>query len=397
VKRRAARLAPLVLVAAVLLPAETAAQPSTSDGAGNVPVPPNEAPIDRFGPLSRRQVQITGGTEDGAASIALELRRWQLAPQSVDGRRALRRPTGTLNLIVSTPLNGADEAQPATLDGLANGTRATLRFGQWVSYTATETRPEAQEIAERAVARCRAEETDRYPRIRQALGATPSAEAVQAVVKAHEDALKECDDPAAGPQVQIDRYLTDRDVQRYTHFIRPRGIRQYGFELSVGRNNFEFVDPATLAEDSERHIQWSGRGFYTWYPGGSKTAISLSAGYERAYEAADEETFCPANPNNIVIRCISARGAPPELNESLLLSLGVRHQVTHGGRLRNVAIAPLVTYDVLDDVWGVDVPVYFIPDGDNGLTGGIRFGYRSDRDSKFSVGIFVGAAFNFLQ
>jgi hypothetical protein len=66
------------------------------------------------------------------------------------------------------------------------------------------------------------------------------------------------------------------------------------------------------------------------------------------------------------------------------------------GELLNFAVAPQVTYDVLDDVVGIDVPVYFLSNSEHGLTGGVRFGYRSDRDDHFSVGVFIGAAFNIL-
>ncbi|MEA3064235.1 MAG: hypothetical protein QOJ27_670, partial [Sphingomonadales bacterium] len=49
------------------------------------------------------------------------------------------------------------------------------------------------------------------------------------------------------------------------------------------------------------------------------------------------------------------------------------------------------------DIFGVDVPVYLVPDKEGDLTGGVRFSYRSDREDKFAVGVFFGAAFSLWQ
>jgi hypothetical protein len=42
------------------------------------------------------------------------------------------------------------------------------------------------------------------------------------------------------------------------------------------------------------------------------------------------------------------------------------------------------------------VPIYLVPGGNNALTGGVRLGYRSDREDDFSVSFFVGTTFNFF-
>lgn len=385
----------VVALALIALPTGLVAQ--ALGGTNRAPrIPPSETPLDRFGPLSTRQFQVTSGTEDDTASVALEISRWNASPTPVRGQVATRRVIDTLNLIVSTPLNGEDEAMPATLDGLANGTRATLRWGRWVSYTARQNPPAAAAIYARAQQRCRDTENAEDVRRRASLGNNPQPDVIEAINKVHADALKVCDDETGSPQNFVERQ-SPRELWTYTALIRPADLRQFGAEVSVGRNGFDFVDPVTLQEDSERHIQWSARAFYTQYLRGSKTALTFSAGYERAYKAADEQIFCPSNPTNVTIACTTARGAPPSLDDSLLLSAGFRHQFSRDGLLANVAIAPLVTYDVLDDVVGVDVPVYLVPNSDGGLTGGVRFGYRSDRDDHFSIGVFIGAAFSILQ
>jgi hypothetical protein len=318
--------------------------------------------LDRFGPIGGPQLQLNASTEDESGSIALEL------------------PTGPTQstrfaLILSTPVReGADDARPADLDGLANGTKLTLRVGRFLLHPFSGDPPAlARSIAAEAREECR-----RKRRLEEK----------------SEDEIAGCATEPVSNMVGI--YQAGR-AREYEALLEPRPPRDFGFELSVGVNDFDFVDPATLAEDNERHVQWSVSGHFTQYFIRSRSAISVSASYERAWEAADEATFCPPNPTNVVIQCTTAAGGPPELNESLLLSLGLRHQFGGRGLFRGLAIAPVVTYDVLDDVVGVDVPVYILPDSDGGLTGGVRFGYRSDREDKFSVGIFIGAAFSLFQ
>ena len=316
------------------------------------------APLDQVGVIRAPQLQLVAGTEDDSASIAFQL------------------PTGpsqanSFGIILSTPLNGEDEAAPATLDGLANGTTLTVRWGHFsLSPPGPVQSRRAAELVAKARGIC----------VRRA--------------GADAEAIAGCDRENSNNLVGL--YLNDRENREYSAQTIRHDASNFGFEVAVGINRFEFVDPATLAESSERHTQWRARIFYDQYLRRPMTAFTLSAGYERAYEAADEEIFCPPNTTNAAVRCVQARGAPPELNESLLISAGFRHRFIGAESLRNFAIAPLVTYDVLDDVVGVDVPIYFLPDGDGGLTGGVRFGYRSDRENEFSVGIFIGAAFNIL-
>ncbi len=359
--------------------------------------PPDAGPIDRFGRLGSQHVEITAGTKGSSASVALEIANWSVDPANPSGADAFRRSNDTVNLIVSTPLgDGEDEAQIANLDGLANGTKLTLRFGRWSAYLPRDVPSAAMAIYERAQERCRQVAASRDVVRRTALGEDPSVAAVTQADEQRQNDMNECANPAGGSQNQIATYLPSWE-RRYINAFVPSDARHYGFELSVNRRRFEFVDPTTIADGAERHVQWSAKAFYTQYLRESVTAVTFSAGYERSYKAARSAVFCPANPNNVVIRCTNASAGPPTLNEGLILSAGLRHQLADRGILRNVAIAPQVTYDVLDETVGFDLPVYFLPNADGGLTGGIRFGYQSDRDNEFSVGIFIGAAFNILN
>lgn len=316
--------------------ADTAIQPARA----------NPAPVDRFGLFDGQQLEVSTGTDDDKLTF----------------RAAL--PTGPaimsrFSLSVSTPLHGGDQAMPASLDALANGSRVTLSWG-YFGLPLPDPDPIAEGIANEAMRLCAADKPDE----------------------------RRCQQP----HYAVVHYKPENYFQFRSHSIP--GAWDFGLDATVGINDFEWVDPATLMSRKDRRTDWSAAGHFTYYFAGSMTAFTGSASYQRAYQAVDEQLLCPPAPANPATACITARGAAPNRNENFLLSAGLRHRFVVGGRLLPLAVAPLVTYDVIDDVFGVDVPIYFIPGANGGLTGGVRFGYRSDRDDRFSVGVFVGAAFN---
>lgn len=354
-RRIATGLLPAIgLVAA----ASASAQPNPPQVPAAPAQGPAQTPLDRFGFLNGSQLQVTTGSDDDNLSFAIKL---PTGPSQRD----------TFSLIASTPLHRGDGAMPASLDALANGSRVTARWGRF-------------EIG-RALPNARAEATAR--------------QAQQRCIAAHPD------DP--DPTSQMAGVCTDPNEMVHTYF--PALYRRYladtltsgatdvGLEATVGINDFEWIDPATFGRQQARHTDWSVAGHFAHYFVGTKTAITASASYQRAYEASEEHLLCPPNPANPAADCVTARGAAPSRKEHLLLSAGLRHQFMLNGTLLPLAIAPIVTYDVLESIVGVDVPVYVTPGADGRLTGGVRFGYRSDHDNHFSVSVFMGAAFSILQ
>ncbi len=349
-------------------------------------------PIDRFGLLGDQQAEITAGTADDRATLAFAIGSWDLRP-SQEGN-AVTKGVESLNFIISTPLGGEGEANGSSFSDLTNGTTMTIRWGRFVMSARRDATLEAQAIEQRATQKCLDKTAATFGARLRALGASPDPQRVAALETERQGALNQCRDPDGGFGNLIQAYLPteERDYLRGIFASAPYDL---GVEATVGRTKFKYVDPLTLTELSDRKIEWSIKAFYNRYLLASKTALTFSAGYERGFKGADEEIFCPPNPTNVVVKCTEAAGAPPKKGESLLFSAGVRHQFSIGGKLRDLATAPLVTYDAVDDLFKVDVPVYFLPDKDGGLTGGLRFGYRSDTD-KLSFSVFIGAAFSIL-
>ena len=334
-----------------------AAQPTALGPAGPTdeaekPAPAREVdePIDRFGFTDGVQLQVSTGMDDDNLTLQVAL------------------PTGPsiahrFSFTASTPLQSGGNAMPASLDALVNGTRATLSWGY---FDIRVGRPDAiaKRLRERARRLCWAA------------------------------------NPVPGPQNQcaVSGYAMQNYDRRNLEIEQRHGgygAADFGIDATVGLNDFEWVDRVTLMPQKDRRTDWSVAGHFAYYFVGSQTAFRASAAYQRAYEAVEEELLCPPNAVDPATQCITARGGAPTRNENFLLSAGLRHRFLNSdGNLGRLALAPLVTYDVIDNVWGVDVPVYFVPGENDDLTGGIRFGYRSDRDDKFSISVFVGTTFS---
>lgn len=310
-----------------------------------------DGPADRFGAVRGGQLQVSTGTDDGQLTFRVAL------PD-------LPSTSSRFSLSASTPLHNDDDAMPASLDALANGSRVTLSWGY---FDIRVGRPnEAQRrVEDRASRTCW-----NAPR--------------------REDNLdgERCDDSNYAMQ------WYDRTNYRKNQRGYPAAT-DFGIDASIGFNDFEWFDRVALLPREERRTDWSVAAHVARYLPGSHTALTGSISYQRAFEAADEERVCPPGTTDPEADCPNMRTAGPSRNENLLLAAGLRHRILGAdGSLGNLAVAPIVTYDVIDDVFGVDVPIYYTPDGQGGLNGGIRFGYRSDRENEFSVALFVGTTFD---
>jgi hypothetical protein len=346
------RLAALLLSAAGLglgtSPALAFQPGGNAEGSAAAPARSIETPADRFGAAAGEQIQFSAGTEDEMVTFRAELPTGSAVP--------LR-----FSLVGSVPLNNDDDAMPTSLDSLANGSKLTLRIGHF-GLGAAIPDTVAEGIATNAVAACKADPENAAP--------------------ARQDRCEETN-------YATRTYARSRYREYLWHTV-PRGATDWGLDLSLGINEFLWTDPVTFGPQKSQEVDWSVTANVAHYfPG---FVFSASASYQSAYEAAAEQQLCPPNA-----ACVTARAAAPTRNEHFVLSAGFRYRFVGGdGQLARLAIAPQVNYDFEDDVWAVDVPIYFIPGPNGGLNGGVRLGYRSDRDNEFSVGLFIGTTFSLL-
>ncbi len=353
------------------------------------------APIGAQGRPPKYQVQVNGSAADKSASVSFDVLRTLNEPR-VSSNGTVTTNDTSLNLTLSTPWDGENDALPASLNGLASGTSATLTLNRYFAETNQVESSVQTALLEKAARICRAKAVEVRSGALLRLGPSPTTEARDAVQKAYLDTLKTCDPATAQTDLLANTYLTPRDARVYTVGSFAQNSFSLGLTGSVAHDKFDYVDPANLAAGKESHVSWSFGAAFTLYPRRSPTALAFSVRYERSYAAADSKILCPLAAGATVATCVNKPAGAPVLDRSYLVSLGLRHRFWRGDKLAGLAIAPTVTYDASDDVFGAELPVYFVPSKDGGPTGGVKVGYRSDTDN-VTFGIFVGAAFGIVN
>lgn len=161
-----------------------------------------------------------------------------------------------------------------------------------------------------------------------------------------------------------------------------------GLTAEIGHAEFEFLVPATFAEQTESETPWSVGAFVAVQPLSTTSLFTLRIQHQRTYEAADEMTVCVAgNPV-----CLTGPLGSPDKDTKEIASFEYRQLI--GGRF---GFSLTSSYDFANNVAGVDLPIYFI--GGEGYGGGVRFAYERDDDDtgggddEWKIGVFVRKSF----
>lgn len=171
-------------------------------------------------------------------------------------------------------------------------------------------------------------------------------------------------------------------------------VTGYGIEGSVGLNRFNYRTPVTLAENSDTLRQFSVRGYVVYFPSDGVSMLTGSARYESSYEAQDDQILCRAvvaNPNS---DCVNAPPGPPERVEKLQFEVEYRRVFEGIPGLGRFSIAPRASYDVLNNDYELEFPIYLTPAGTNAIMPGVTISYDSRHD-EVTIGLFLRKSFSF--
>ena len=182
--------------------------------------------------------------------------------------------------------------------------------------------------------------------------------------------------------------------------LKKRSFVSFNVAGSVGTEEFEFFDSSTLAADSKRTTNYAVGASVGFLPH-LDSHVFFVAGFEakRTYAEADEATYCPTGGTGPSVKCTTGPFGPPEQEIDRKVTFTVRFAgklPLGGGEKSPFGIDVTTAYDFHDKTWGVEAPIYFLVDKDNGLTGGLRGAYDSKED-EFQFGVFIGKTFDFLK
>jgi hypothetical protein len=159
----------------------------------------------------------------------------------------------------------------------------------------------------------------------------------------------------------------------------------FSIRAAVGREDFDFVDKDTLKKDgsSETNFRFTGAAGALIEPVGLVTATYR---FERTHKAGPETTLCNPIGMGGSTTCNDVRLGATTMKTHNQLQIAVRRFFG-----RQFAIDPRYVYDANEGISALEMPIYFLTNKDNGLTGGISVGWRSDTDD-VTASLFVGAA-----
>ncbi|MCM8557230.1 hypothetical protein [Sphingomicrobium sediminis] len=275
----------------------------------------------------------------------------------------------TTKLIVSAPANKSGDTSFATLDSLASGVKAELNFASFDGETPSASEIRASTIYRLAVAECLAKAiagVDCY-KIDDAFLAT--------LAPATRDAWND--------------YIFEETLA---------GARGISVGASLGYNEYSYFDTPTLMKDKDREVGFGVSAGLLLFPRRGSSLL-LEGEYQYGFKEAKSQITCPTDIEDDAdfFTCIEGPLAAPTRTDKFIMSAAYRQQIEIAGGtiIKDLAIAPTLQFDVLNDDLSIDVPVYLVRSKKDGLVAGIRLGWEDEDDeSDFKIGIFYGQAFD---
>ena len=157
----------------------------------------------------------------------------------------------------------------------------------------------------------------------------------------------------------------------------------------IGQKKYQYTDPLTAEsnEASETNYSLSGyAGFLT------KSDYLLLAGYrfEKYYKGGKEVDFCYPYDGGNNLLCKNTSLTPIKQIETNIIYGEVRKY------FGNFGVNPKISYDMDNDITGVECGFYFIPDTNGLLVGGVKVGWNSE-DDDFVASLVLGVPFRFFD
>ncbi len=190
-------------------------------------------------------------------------------------------------------------------------------------------------------------------------------------------------------------YLTDEAIKKPYFMMNVAG--------SWRLEDYKFRDPMTLAKGKKRRSDFTAGLAVGYLPRlDSKVLFGGSVEYRNKFKAESNTIRCPTGSTDPSIECFEAAFKPPKQMEQYILSGLARYlnvDMGLGGEIKG-------SWDAKNNIWGAEIPIYFIANKDNQLNAGVRFKWASgdgepepmggDKDV-WNFGIFVSKPFDFLK
>lgn len=266
------------------------------------------------------------------------------------------------SLMVSAPLNkNSDDTDIANLDGMVNAERIEIKYSRF--------RMPGRRYPEKALAIC-----ERVRAEMEKQKQKPSSESG-------------CDSE------EVEKYGSAADKSDFKNDfwdIKNTNRLIWGANAKLGYQKFDFIDVSSISRHTQEEYPWAVGGFIAFNPDAWRAIFTLNAQYQDAFKDSTTGTVCPAGGSSKPLICMSGPIRSPKETKKKLLSLEARRDFGFAG------VGLTATYDFEEKIYGVELPVYFVPDKDGKFNAGIKAGWRNDSHD-FTASIFVGSTFDLFK
>ncbi|WP_144036651.1 hypothetical protein [Sphingopyxis witflariensis] len=388
-----------------------------------------------FGNLARSINIETSGTET-TASVSFGFDRSHPlggGVRNADGSTRFRFATDSIGIVATAPLGKNDKPSLFDFDKLGDGTSLSIsavRYVGSVNYqpaSSADSLPALQarlqnrcidaqlilwvgaegrgDTAKEALARLVATELRaKVDRMKLERGAAPEfalgelAKSEDARIKALAGTLLlhcvEVENNKIPPAGMLATYGTDEE-KAAKQGDEPTGLWFFGGRGKIARTNYEYLVQTPLSKTDVSHTGYKIEAFGGRVFDSGRKSLTGSFAYSRAYTAQDEVQLCEPNGVGTQIACFTGPlGAPARANRYTLA--GEFRWLVPLGALPgdpSIGFAPRVSYEIKSNSAWFELPVYFAPNSDKALNGGLRFAFDTEKDD-FAFGLFVGVPFS---
>jgi len=391
----------------------------------------NEGPAERtgYGP-SRPKLELSA--DDAGSKLTFSIGAGKARAKKMDKPGFYRVTRDNFNFKATVPISGDDKETPFTFGDLGSYEKVEFGYTVYRSTIGTGERqnpdsPSNIQLVNTATLNCATQAAGKYVRGLTPPGSQSLADdfvtllssAVPGIsrrdVLLGEEVADGEDDPMGGAGFKelreavittcgrpldditfVGKYVGKESAREfYQSVFSPEPILFLGVTGTAGQSEMKYIDTVAFAEKTDKKTALAASAFVGLIGADYSWSARAKYAYLREYEDAASGQIC--RPSTTVIgtqECLEGPLASPTRNKSSIFSLELRKRIEmdFDDGVMPIGIAPQFTYDFDKKDWGVDLPIYLTGNKKGQLTGGIRFGYRSDSD-ELGAGLFIGIPF----
>lgn len=188
-------------------------------------------------------------------------------------------------------------------------------------------------------------------------------------------------------------YFLEDEFDRFVQELRgTKPLEFMGADASLGEENFDVLDLNEFEKTSQSRTSWEAGAYYGRIASDANSSWRARVSYGVGYEGAEESQICRQQDMAMALECLTGPSGPPIRRETGLAQVEYRQLVTLADD-QEIGFAPQATYDIDEDEFDFELPIYLAQDDKGKLSGGLRLGY-STRDDDFAVGLFIRSPFS---